>query len=489
MAAADVIVANRAYLDHSVGPGEGEEPPAGKGGLVAAVAPVVQPWDGSTGTTWIGAGRGARDPAWVDADGYELIATERGPMRHRRLFFDDPVWEAHYGMVANSFLWPLLHLVRTPLPDLAPYFPRPLSPSDDDWQTYGAVNGAFADAAATSGRGEGAWIHDYQLGLAPAALRKRGYGGRIGFFLHTPFPSSTVAAEVLDARGRECFRQWVEGILGADLAGFQCPADVERFRDAVLRLGLGEDTGGALAVDGRTVRTGAFPVGIDFDGLVAVARSAQLPPVADEMADTGLPLIVGLERADYTKGIPERFAALAALARQGRRFAYLGVASPTREGVESYAALGTAIARGAEEAGQAVEVAGGRFRYIEQALSWPQVVSLLREADVVCTSSLADGMNLVPLQAVAAQSLRPADRRGVVTTGRDAGVASTYAGRERDGLVAIDPLDTASFAAALGKALEGKPGRISERLIGEVRARDARRWGDSFLEALKEKPC
>jgi trehalose 6-phosphate synthase len=320
-------------------------------------------------------------------------------------------------------------------------------------------------------------------------MRRLGYAGGIGFFLHTPFPDVDVAYALLDEDGQARLCDWIAGILGADLVGFQCPADVARFRAAVTSLKLAAADGEALRVDSRRVVVGAFPVGIDVDDVAEVAQTAELPALAATACSAGLTLVVGLERADYTKGIPERFAALAALARTGRRFAYLGVASPTRGGVESYSALGEAIRRGAEAARAAIDKAGGSFTYVEQALTWPEVVALLREADVVCTSSLADGMNLVPLQAVAAQSIRPAAKRGVVLTGRDAGVASTYAGREDDGLVPIDPLDTPSFAAALGQALDGRPGRISDRLVADVRKRDARRWGSTFLETLKEAAC
>jgi len=119
-------------------------------------------------------------------------------------------------------------------------------------------------------------------------------------------------------------------------------------------------------------------------------------------------------------------------------------------------------------------------------VGWRDVVALQREADVVFTSSLADGQNLVPLQAAIAQSVRPARERGVIITGRDAGVASAYAGFELDGLATVDPLDEGQMVHTLTEALEARPGRISERLIGEVRSRDALAWATRFLTDLED---
>ncbi len=112
------------------------------------------------------------------------------------------------------------------------------------------------------------------------------------------------------------------------------------------------------------------------------------------------------------------------------------------------------------------------------------MLALLREADVVFTASLADGMNLVPLQAAVAQSSRPAAERGVVLAGRDAGVSSAYAGFEEDGLVPFDPLKPEGATRVLLDALKGRPGRISDRLVAAVREHDAHAWGRNFLGAL-----
>ncbi|MCC6381596.1 MAG: trehalose-6-phosphate synthase [Dehalococcoidia bacterium] len=482
---ASLILANRAFIDHGdAGPGL----EAGQGGLIAALRPAIAPWEEGTGTTWIGAGRGSHDREFTDEAGYELIHTPRGPLRHQRLFFDAATWRRHYGEVANSFLWPLLHLVRVPLPELTSYYPAPAQPSPTAWRAYAEVNAAFARAAFEAD-GASAWVHDYQLALVPGLLRAGSFAGRLGFFLHTPFPDLALAERYLSPSSLALLATFVRGILGADLVGMQTDGDCLRFARAARAIAGASHEDGGVGFEGRRVCLGTYPVGIDADELVGVAREAALPAVVRPLLDSGLPLVVGLERADFTKGIPERLAAVARTANAGVRFTYVGVAAPTREEVPAYRGLEDAVSREAGHAEAAVARAGGRFLQLHGALPWPDVVALQREADVVFTSSLADGMNLVALQAAAAQSLRPPERRGVVIVGRDAGVASIYAGFEADGLVIVDPLDLNGMTEILGKAVAGRLARVSDRLVAAVRAHSARAWATGFLGDLERAPC
>ncbi len=500
-----LILANRALLDHHAPPDAAATAAAGSvvatGGLVEAVRPVLVPWegdvhgDGGGGTTWIGAGRGHHDRAWTDADGCELIETPAGPIRHRRLYLGDDDWRGHYAEVANGFFWPLLHLVREPLPSRSAAYPSPTSPDEAHWRAWERVNRRFAAAALeeaahpsvdTGGSGEVCWVHDYQLALVPALLRAGGYGGRVGFFLHTPFPSLAVAEPFLPPPVRAHVGEWLSGVLGADLVGLQTEADAVRLREAAARLCGAREEGPDLHVDGRLVRIAAFPVGIETESLATIAEAtATTLPAGVASGDGALPLVVGLERADYTKGVPERLAAVSAALESGARFAYAGFSAPTREGVAAYDALQAECDRLAAQAERLAEARGLPFLQSRAALAWSAVVALLREASVVFTASLADGMNLVPLQAAIAQASRPEASRGVILAGRDAGVCTTYACHEADGLVPFDPLDAEGAAAALREALAGKPGRISDRLVAAVREHDARAWGSAFLGALE----
>ena len=482
----ELLLANRAYSDHSTPLSGGAAPAVAAGGLVAAVHSLIEPWDGSRGTTWIAAGRGAYDHEWTDPDGFEILDTTNGPLHQRRLYFDDDAWEGHYTEVSNAFLWPLMHIVRERLPEATGYFPAPAAPSEHAWARYRAVNMAFADAAmAAEPTAQTCWVHDYQLALVPGMLRERGYSGRVGFFLHTPFPDLQVASTYLRGDAGKRFSEWIRGILAADLAGFQTEADTLRFAAAAVALGLVDERDGALWDGARRVTTGTFPVSIDTDEMETVAQRAQLPVRFAEGRDANLPLVVGLERSDYTKGIPERLGAVAAAYRAGAHFAYIGVAAPTRGGVGAYKRLDQVIVSAASDAEAAANAIEASFMQLREAIAWDQVVALQREADVVFTSSLADGMNLVPLQAAIAQSRRPPNERAVIIVGRDAGVATVYAGFERDGLVVVDPLDAEAMEHTLVDALEGRPGRISDRLIGAIKNHDAHTWATAFLSRLE----
>lgn len=482
-----LILANRAYLDHESPRWADSPSSSGKGGLLAALRPVIEPWDGKQGTTWIGAGLGRHDREWTDDRGFELIDTPKGPLRHRRLYFGESTWHGHYAEVANSFLWPLYHLVRYDLPKVTGYYPAPAAPGTIDWDSYVRVNTAFAAAAAEETAADWCWVHDYQLSLVPGLLREKGFAGRIGYFLHTPFPDVAVAAPYLADRAGQAMRAVIEGMLGSDLIGFQTSADVQRFqRAAVLLCGASENDGG-LSYEGRTVDTHAFPVGIDPDDLFDVAKRVQIPSRVRAVRQDGLPLVVGLERGDFTKGIPERLKAMAEACRRGARFAYLGIAAPTREGVRAYESLESAIDAAAADAREAARLVGGSITHVRANVGWDDVVALQREANVVFTSSLADGQNLVPLQAAVAQSLRPPSERAVIITGQDAGAAITFAEFANEGLVPVDPLDTDAMVEVLCEALAGRPGRVSDRFVEEVRRRDALSWATGFLESLEER--
>ncbi|MGD9934001.1 MAG: trehalose-6-phosphate synthase [Dehalococcoidia bacterium] len=476
---APLILANRAYGDHETPPPGA--PIQGAGGLVAAVGSAIAAWDGVTGTRWIGAGRGAHDADYVDGEGCEVLETGRGKLLHQRLFFDDATWAGHYEAVANCFLWPLLHHVRPGMTERAAFFPRPIPPTSEDWASFEAVNAAFA-AAAAGAETPSAWVHDYQLALAPRMLRELGYGGRIGFFLHTPFGPHGVAAKLVNAVGVERLRAVIAGILGADLAGFQTERDRANFEEAAVALCGAEVRGGAIWCAGRPTRTGSYPVGVNSDE-VTNALGADLP--AEATATMGLPLVVALERADFTKGIPERMEALARAYADGARFAYFGAASPTRTGIALYEGFADVIAQSTAKAAAAAKAAGCPFHQVTSSLSWGEVVALLARADVVFTSSLADGMNLVPLQAAVAQASRI--RRGVAIAGREAGVSLAYPSDGSEGLIAVDPLEAWATADTLRLAVAGRIPGMSDQLVHDVRTHDSAKWAESFMSDLEDE--
>jgi trehalose 6-phosphate synthase len=241
--------------------------------------------------------------------------------------------------------------------------------------------------------------------------------------------------------------------------------------------------GDSLLVEGRPLRTGVFPVGVNTDE-VRAAAGGPLPEAARVARESGLPLVVGLERADFTKGVPERLRAMAAAWRSGARFAYYGSSSPTRQGVALYDGFADVLKRETADAAQAAARAGCPFVHEDASLSWQEVVAVLGAADIVFTSSLADGMNLVPLQAAIAQEGR--SPRGVVFAGAEAGVSHAYAAFAGQGLAVVDPLDIEATALALQRAVAGECAGISDAFVEAVRSRDAGHWAAAFMAALEE---
>jgi trehalose 6-phosphate synthase len=244
-----------------------------------------------------------------------------------------------------------------------------------------------------------------------------------------------------------------------------------------------------LFQEGRPTRFGAYPVGIDTSEVIETAATGTLPAALENLRAAPGPLVVGLERADFTKGIPERLKATTELYERGVVAAYAGIAAPTRPGVISYEGLEGAIERVAGEASRAAARVGATFVQLQQALDWREVVALQRAADVVFTSSLADGMNLVPLQSAVAQFGRPPEQRAIIITGRDTGVAEAFAAFSGRGLNIVDPLNPAAMADTLHRAVTGRLPRVSDELIAAIRARDARAWATSFLEDLEAPSC
>ena len=465
-----------------------DDPPV-PGGLLAALRSVVEARTGASPGYWIGPGRGPFDRDWVDLNGNETIETSAGPLHHRRLFFSEATWSDFYAAVANGFLWPLLHLVRHDLPAITGYYPMPRQALASEWASFRDSNLAFASAAAALPNVGHAWIHDYQLGLVPRYLRETGFDAPIGFFLHTPFPDGGIVSRILSPQAAAHFREWCEGILGADLVGFQTREDLDRFRHAVATLGAQTD-GEQLTWQGRRVRLGVHPVGVD-EGPIRAALDAEIvaAPIIQGIGSGPLPVVVALERADYTKGIPERHRAIARAFQDGQRFSYIGVSAPTRRGVAGYSALSEQIDSATEEAVESARTVGMHFDYRLEAIPWAEVMTLLALADVVFISSLADGMNLVPLQAVLCQSRKHAHLRGCILAGRDVGVSSTYSEFVGSGLMTIEPTDIQATAAALGHAIAGGAGRMSDEFVAGVRAHSAGHWAARFIAELEATRC
>jgi trehalose 6-phosphate synthase/phosphatase len=375
----------------------------------------------------------------------------------------------YYEGFSNGVLWPLFHYLL----DQVPLHVR-------DWEPYQEVNERFADIVAQHYEpGDLIWIHDYQLLLLPGLLRERLPDARIGFFLHIPFPSE------------ELFRTLPErddllrGLLGADLVGFHTPAYLRHFAASLTQiLGVTIEIDRVQLPD-REVRLGVFPMGIDVETFTALANDPAVQSEAKALRGNGtVRLLVGVDRLDYTKGIPRRLLSYERMLQTHpdlrERVRLVQVAVPSRTGVEAY-----------QEFRSLVDGLVGRINgdfatpswvpvhYIFRSLSERELVALYRAADVMLVTPLRDGMNLVAKEFVASRT----DGDGVL-------VLSEFAGAswELPEAIQVNPYDVEGTAESCYRALmmpeEERRTRL-EPLRVRVQTYDVHRWAATFLEQLE----
>lgn len=374
----------------------------------------------------------------------------------------------YYEGFSNGVLWPLFHYLL----DQVPLHVR-------DWDAYVEVNERFAEIVAQHYKpGDLIWVHDYQLLLLPGLLRQRLPEAKIGFFLHIPFPSEELF-RTLPERDR-----LLRGLLGADLVGFHTPAYLRHFAASLTQLGLTVEIDRVQLTD-REVRLGVFPMGIDAASFRTLAEDpAVRAEVAALRSEENVRLIVGVDRLDYTKGIPRRLLSYEKMLQTHpelrERVRLVQVAVPSRTGVEAY-----------QEFRALVDGLVGRINgdfgtprwvpvhYIYRALSEPELVALYRAADVLLVTPLRDGMNLVAKEFIASRT----DGDGVL-------VLSEFAGAswELPEAIQVNPYDVDGMAESTYRALMMSPEERRTRLAPlreRVETYDVHRWAATFLEQLE----
>jgi trehalose 6-phosphate synthase/phosphatase len=435
------------------------------GGLATGLAGV----HARSGGVWVGWPGDAGDLA---ADEQAALAERLRQWRLAPVPLTAEEVEGFYESFCNGVLWPVLHYLVGNLPFQFPGF-----------QLYEAVNRRFADAVMAQHRpGDLIWVHDYQLMLVPAMVRERLPDARIAFFLHVPFPASDLF-RVLPFR-----EQLLEGLLGADLIGFHTAAYMRHFASSTLRtLGIPLDVD-RMRWQERLVRVGVFPMGVDAAEFDRLARSPEIERRLETLR-TGQPegskTLVGIDRLDYTKGIPRRLLAFEALLRQHPelrgRVRLLQVAVPSRTKVASYRdfrdQVHTLVGRINGEFGTATFTP---VHYIFRNQPPEEVVALYRAADALLVTPLRDGMNLVAKEFVASRT----DEDGVLVLSEFAGAASELAEA-----VSVNPYDIDGTAEALHRALimpaEERRLRM-QALRRRVLSYDVARWSGLILESLRQ---
>ncbi|MFW6125988.1 MAG: alpha,alpha-trehalose-phosphate synthase (UDP-forming) [Chloroflexota bacterium] len=462
-----VIVSNRlpnVLMDEEVGAWRAHP---SSGGLVTALAPVLE----ETGGLWIGWRGTAKE---VDtAEPMAIGSRGEGYTLRSVPLTTDEVNLYYYGF-SNQVIWPLFHDLQSRCNFDAAY-----------WHAYQEVNGKFAQAIADVGRpNDLVWVHDYHLMLVARELRALGVKSRVAFFLHTPFPSLDMYMKL------PWRREVLEGLLDYDLVGFQTQRDRNNFCQCAEMLTKG------VRVDCRRVvcsvarpqqylRAGAFPISIDFREF---ARQARDPTVGRRMRELrrAMPdrqIILGVDRLDYSKGIPERLRAFGnALERfEGLRgrVSLLQVVVPSREEMPDYQELKAEIEL-------LVGEINGRFtwpgwipiHYMFRSLDRSELLAYYRAADMAVVTPLKDGMNLIAKEYCAANM----DTNGVLILSEFAGAATQLGGQA----LLVNPYDVDDMAAAIWHAFnmdqDERQSRM-RRLRNAIARRDIFWWLDAFLRA------
>jgi len=435
------------------------------GGLVAALSTTSEPH------LWVG-WPGAVVPVELERSVTDALAEESCVP----VFLSAAEEHGFYESLCNDALWPLLH-----------YFVDRFRFTDEAWRCYVAVNERFAETIAESAApGARVWVHDFHLALLPEALRRRRPDLTIGFFLHVPFPSSEIY-RLLPTR-----TELLRGILGADYIGFHTGDYVRHFRSSCLRV-LGLDSGpDTIEYEGRLIGIGAHPIGVDVQSFRDTLRD---PGTVASQADLNeryrdKRLILGVERLDYTKGIPQKLAAFERFLEEDPSRAetttMLQVLVPSRLQSGEYRAQ-------RDEIEGLIAHINGRFgqpgrtpiEYLHRSVSPTELALLYRRADVMMVTPLRDGMNLVAQEFVlcqAAEAALPGRWRGALLLSELAGAAHVL-----PGALLVNPWDAHDMVARLVEALaldaEERHRRL-DLMADRVEELDSIRWASDFLGRL-----
>ncbi|MGC9314241.1 MAG: alpha,alpha-trehalose-phosphate synthase (UDP-forming) [bacterium] len=440
----------------------------GSGGLVTAMAPVLK----NRGGSWIGWPGAAATEEEIPREILDKTGDEAGYYL-KGVYLTQKELDKYYYGFANEVLWPLFHDLQSRC-NFEP----------DYWEAYRMVNHRFAEKISEFASDEDfIWVHDYHLLLAAEELRKLGVKSKKAFFLHIPFPPLDIFLKL----------PWRFEILNAmlqyDLIGFQTARDRRNFIHCVRRLiehfrvhGEGQVVG--ATVENHEIRIGAFPISIDFREFENLAASSQVSDAAwfihEDLPNRSI--MLGVDRLDYTKGIPQRLnafrKALEMYPEMREKISLVQVVVPSRTEVPEYQQL-------KEHIDQLVGEINGQFtssgwvpiHYVFRSLDRIELLAYYRTAEIALITPLKDGMNLVAKEYCASNI----EENGVLILSEFAGAAAEL----REGAVFANPHDIVGTANAIYKAYKMPPEERSERMSkmrNAVRRQDIFRWVDSFLK-------
>ncbi|KAI0029342.1 glycosyltransferase family 20 protein [Vararia minispora EC-137] len=454
---------------------------------------------------------------WIGWPGFYIPPKDREVVDRRLMeeyscqavYLDDDIAEKHYNGFSNSILWPLFH-----------YHPGEMNFDEDNWLAYRQANLAFADAVRQQLRPNSmVWVQDYHLMLLPMLLRglvtdvaqtgeytaqelakitdgldidgdaygvgkKPIPGVKIGFFLHTPFPSSEIY-RILPVR-----REILLGVLYCDLIGFHTYDYARHFLSSCTRILSLPTMPNGVEFEGRLVHVGTFPIGIDPTSFTdnLEKESVKKRIAALEQRFNGVKVIVGVDRLDYIKGVPQKLHALELFLTQHPEWigkvVLAQLAVPSRQDVEEYQNLRATV-------NELVGRINGRFGTVEfmpihfmhKSLPFDELCALYAVSDVCLVTSTRDGMNLVSYEYIACQQ----SRQGVMILSEFAGAAQSL-----NGSIVVNPWDSQQVADAIHEAVTMAPEQRAEnhkKLFKYVNKYSAAFWGTSFVrEMLRIRP-
>lgn len=452
-----IVVANRLPV-RIVGQGKERKLEPTDGGLVTAMSSALK----KRRSSWVG---------WIGRSGPAPKTARLGLTQIVPVAISDGEVDAFYHGLSNRTLWPLYHdAVRTP------QFEHRW------WAPYVDVNERFAKkAVAGSSAGDILWVHDYHLQLVPQMARQLKPKLRIGFFMHIPFPPEELFAWL------PWRREILDGLLGADVVGFQTHANAQNFSRVARHFTDAQGTDTELEYEGRTIRVGTFPISIDFKSFEKLAASPAVIRRAMEIRRNVGPsrkLILCVDRLDYTKGIEPRLLAFENLLRRGQAnvedCVLIQIAVPSRERVREYLETRMQIERMVGKInGDFSEPGREAVDYFRRNVSREELVAFYVAADIMLITPLRDGMNVVAKEYVACRT----NHTGVLILSELAGAA-----RELRQALLVNPHDVESITAALIRALHMTKEESQQRMAVMrtiVRRHDVHHWAKNFFRALE----